>query len=228
MMLTHATPRRAALLVAALTVCLIGASAQADGLHEGDFVLTYDEAAGSMTIAPPVKTGVFGDSGWPNYTADPGIDSVIGELPAGESIAFDVLGPVRKWDGSTFDAIAQETITIGYGPASVTTSPHGPVTGFAINASSSGEFHVHYDFTLNDPAEAGIYLLDMELYFQDTEETRSNPFYFVFSQDGSQADLDEAVYYVENVIVPEPGTAALLIGAGTLLLRRRSRRGRGS
>lgn len=103
---------------------------------------------------------------FPNFTAEPGFDSLPGTFPQGASISFNVQRALRLWqDGAFGGVIPAERISIGFGPVQPVMTPETDVVtpGFSLAVGSNGEWHRHLEYTLGEPAEDGIYLLEMTL-----------------------------------------------------------------
>ncbi len=201
---------------------LLSTVAAAQHVHESDVQLTVDD--GRIVLNDSVFGADFGED-FPNFTSDPGFSGLAGTFTPGTAIGFNILDAIRKWDDAGhFDTIATETISITYGPSSVTTPTLAGqfVPGFSLNVTGDGGFHQHLGYTLDSPASDGVYLLKLELFSTDSNLANSDPFYLVFNQNVDEAIHDDAIHYVESHIVPEPGSMALLIvGAGALMRRRR-------
>ncbi len=189
-----------------------GLAAQAGSLHSGDVILTVADGriitnaidAGSGEPAAQRAFGaVFSDVGGFWSTTNPGFDCDPGTFAPGTSIQFHLLDAVRKWDGADFDALAEEQISVEFGPAGPTFTPTTPgtrVDGFTIPVQANGGWHKHYDFYLESPAGVGVYLLQMSLS-NPGGEGESDPFYLVFSRSADPAAHASAIDYVLDTIL---------------------------
>lgn len=162
----------------------------------------------------------------PNWFADePGIFVQAGSLPDGVGIGFVLEGAVRRWDGTgavDFSAVSSSPMTLEFGPLSATTAmTDADVAGFSIayDAGSPTGFDEHWDFLLDGSAGAGIYLLQLRFTIDGFQDSLST--WTVFNAGLDETAHDAAIDYVENVIVPAPGAALLLAGAGLAGVRRR-------
>jgi len=162
----------------------------------------------------------------PFYADEPGFYS--DSLPAGFRLSFDILDSLRVWNGSDFNTIPAETLTLALAlgvpgsPEVVTPAVPGVVGGFPfVTADPTGFIDEHMDLLLNAPQGDGVYLLQMHLTDADSVLGTSEPFWIVIGNNADKAQLELAKSYVENVIVPAPGAGALLVGAGLMGLRRR-------
>lgn len=144
---------------------------------------------------------------FPDYTNNPGLDSLVGAFQGGTQIGFNILKALRKWDGTSFPAgaagIPPEQLQIKLGPAAntrVTPAADTVVAGFGLSVSSggsnSGEFHHHPGYTLLAPASDGLYLLELELWSTQAGLGTSMPYWMVFSQNESEENLKLAATWV--------------------------------
>jgi len=159
---------------------------------------------------------------FPNFADEPGFDGERSFFPGDPTLAFFVHGPVRAWDGTTFDTVSSSSITIDYLSNSVTTpAGNGQVLGgFSFDPLPDDTYHLHFDYTLNDP-QAGIYLLLLSLYTpDDVGVAESKVFAFVFNN-GLDEEEHEAAIRAAYAYVPGPGGAAALAMLGASCLRRR-------
>lgn len=177
-------------------------------------------------VAPMLSQRVFiAEFGtFPNFTSNPGLDSLVGAFQGDSQIGFNIRKALRKWNGATFpvgeDGIPPELIQIKLGPAAntrVTPTTDQLVTGFSLAVSSGGstigEFHHHPGFTLLDPASDGLYLLELELWSTQSGLATSDPYWMVFSQNASEDDLHAAASWV-RANVWKPACAADLNNDG--------------
>lgn len=137
----------------------------------------------------------------PNFTDEPGFDSEPGTFDPASSIGFNVLEGLKSWNGSAWVDAGAVTLEIAYATESVTVGSD-PVAGFAMPVSPNGEWHRHFDFTLNAPAADGLYLLTWELHSTDPSVGASRPFYIVFNQNGDEAQHAAAIEWVATNLVP--------------------------
>jgi len=175
--------------------------------HAGDILLLQRNGAlvtgkinddGSLVEGTRVFLTEFGV--FPNFTDEPGINSPVGEFVSGTTIGFTIRKALRKWDGSDFDAIPAERISMKLGPLGPISTPLSDVavTGFSNLVASNGEFHRHYGYTLGAPSSDGVYLLELELWCGNAPISGSLPFWVVFGQNADPADLDAAGAWVQS------------------------------
>lgn len=150
------------------------------------------------------------------FADEPGLFAAPGEFPDSD-LGFDFAAPVRRWNGSTYESTTQ-TFTLEFGPLSATSPLMGSAPGFGIGVGPAG-FDEHYDFFLNTP-EPGVYLLELDLWSSDSAIGRAETTFLVFDYDAAPGQHDAAIRYAEDVLVPAPGSLAVL-GLGALALRRR-------
>ncbi len=224
-------------LTTVLSLSLGTATVQAQHTHAGDFEVELDGS--QLEVHPRVmESELEAVNGW--STDEPGFDSQPIFTP-GTRIGFNILEPLKIWNGSGFDSLNPATqevmgISFNFGLPTGTVfrlTSTGFVAGFDIAVNSAGEWHRHLTFTLSGPGgnftidpTAGIYLLEMELYSTDTSLTTSEPFWIVFNSGGSafETQHEDATLWVESNLVPEPTTGLMLAAVGALaMLRRRQR-----
>ncbi len=202
----------------ALVVSAVAFAASAQ--HGGDIVLGIDaqnriitgiEDGAGVEFPQRVFSGAFGEL--PNFTNDPGYDTLPGTFTSGTTLTFTIRKALRAWDGQDFDAIAAERLSINFGPLGPTLSPvdDTPVTGFGVSVISGGAFHNHYGNTLQSPASPGIYLLELEMAGNRGLLT-SEPYWIVFEQPGSAFDVGAAVDWVIRTYI-DPACPADLSGS---------------
>jgi hypothetical protein len=193
------------ILAASTTLLISTTSALAQ--HAGDILLLNRsntlvtgkiETDGSLVQGTRVFVTEFGV--FPNFTDEPGINSPVGEFNSGTTIGFTIRKALRKWDGSDFDAIPAERISMKLGPLGPIATPLSDVavTGFSNLVASNGEFHRHYGYTLSAPASDGVYLLELELWCGNRPIANSLPFWVVFGQNADPVDLDAAGAWVQS------------------------------
>jgi hypothetical protein len=227
---------RKSLIALLVTASSLAATATASAQHGGDIGLTVEGGRivtnlldGSVYEPARVFGSELGEN-FPNFTNEPGFDSQHpGPFQAGSAIGVNILDALRKWDGSDFEAIAAETMTVSYqtGPTTTLTrttpaTADTTVGGFGLGVASDGGWHRHLGFSLDAPASDGIYLLKLDLFSDQTSPGLGNsqPFYIVFNQN-DEGSHDAAVDYVQANVVPEPAGFGLFGAAAAWLLRRR-------
>jgi len=169
-------------------------------------IVTGQIDAGVFTSGTRVFGSDFGEL-LPNFTDEPGFDSLPGTFPSTSSISFKVLSHVRAWDGERFvDDVPAERISIGFGPLTPVLTPttNTVVQGFSLAVSSNGEWHRHLEYTLLDPAADGIYLLQLSLVGDHATMQESLPFFLVFNQNMPEAEHDEAIDWVAGNLLNSP------------------------
>lgn len=186
----------------------------------GELQRVFDSDLGTVEFGP------FGNDE-PGYTSN--------VLPVGANIGFNIRGELKKWDGSTFVGSITETLQFGKflgTPGEITRdTSSGFVAGFDFaTADNVGFIDEHLSHVLRgantsrgfaDPSD-GIYLIEMELTTDVDGILPSEPYYIVFNLNNDQSVQDAAIAYVETVIIPAPGAAALL-GAVLIGATRRRR-----
>lgn len=182
---------------ACLASAVLTSAANAQALHNSDIILGLsDQNAIAFATAEDATNGVFAQQVFvglldANATADdPGFDSFSGTLPASTVLGYNILGPLRAWNGTAFpETPAPETMSVfKFGIERVTPSTTGTiVTGTAFGqADNGGRFHHHLDFELNPaPSQSvpahGVYLLTLELAsLNQASVLSSDPVYLVW------------------------------------------------
>jgi hypothetical protein len=210
---------------AVLTSLAIIATTQAQDLHDADFVLSiendrlvagvFDPQSGNVVTPFRVKSSVLGAEGFPNFTNDPGFNAQLGQLIPGMSIGFSILSAPRIWDNDSmdFETIAPDSIVVRAAGQSIDapsadTVVEGIVFGQA-SSSPSASFHHHMQYLLNGglpPTIDGLWLLELELWTTLSNIEPSEPLYLIFAQGDSEAQLNDAIAWVEDNLV---GTSCL-------------------
>lgn len=162
-----------------------------------------------------------------NWFADePGIFIAENSLPDNTQVSFTLTSALLFWDGAGAVDFVQSAnaMNLTFGPASVSTAfDNNPVAGFSINydADQAGGFDEHFDYTIDASAPAGIYVLANSFSLSGAAD--SDVIFTVFNA-GLGEDLhEEAIEYVEHVLVPAPGATGVLAIAGLGVMSRRRR-----
>ncbi len=170
----------------------------------------------------------WGNGEGENISDEPGFFAEAGTL-AGMSWGVNFVDAVRVWNGSDFSAVSPSTVTYELLGAEMDTpgSAGGFTPGFAVPVGGGG-FDDHFEIVLNAPLDGsadGVYLIAMELFATDSVRggvpANSETFWFVGNFGGDEIDHEAAIEYVEDVLVPAPGGAALLALGGMAAARRR-------
>jgi hypothetical protein len=203
--------RTSIVLLAAFAALLIAIPAHAQ--HAGDIYLGVEDDAivtghinQDLTITTPVYVfgGVFGDTGVPHKTANPGFNALPGTFDPGSYIGFDILDALLYWNGDGFEPVPHgETLTVGFITFSATTGA-GFVPGFDLSVPGDGEWHVHYEYALNagggDDPTPGIYLLTMHMRGDGLDPTE--PFWLVLRENDTEANHAAALAWAEQHLAP--------------------------
>ncbi|MEO1008671.1 MAG: GC-type dockerin domain-anchored protein [Planctomycetota bacterium] len=211
------------------TTCIIlAAAATAATAHEGDVGLAIidgvivtgivEDGPGGEFVVPGerVFAAEFDLLGTDVYADEPGLFAEAGTFPDSQ-LSFEFAGPVRRWNGTSFDDVpAPETMTLEFGPLSATSPLSGSAPGFGINVGPAG-FDEHYDFFLDAPANDGIFLVGINLSSDDPGIGAAETTYLVFNWNLPESEHDAAVEYVEDTLLGST-CAADMDGDGVLTL----------
>jgi hypothetical protein len=145
----------------------------------------------------------------PNFTPDPGFDCLPGTFPVGSRNGFRLLKALRVWNGTDFSQVAAPSMEVSFATLwALTPAIDEPVEGFLLNVGSNGQWHRHYDYTLLEPADAGVYLMEMTIFSNNAAIQESDPFWLVFNQNSPQQTADAATQWVrDNLAGGEPCVA---------------------
>lgn len=195
----------------------------AQAQHAGDVEVTV---SGGRIVTNSRVYGVELGEDDPYYSDEPGYDGLPGTfaLGGGLTAGFDILGPLKVWNGVDFSTTAVPHLLFERGPTSVLSPASGFLTGLNTSISPNGEWHQHFDMTLVDAAggllpapspdlsEIGIYMIALQLHTTQPGVDPSLPFYLVFNNGDTEFNHDAAIAYQTQVAaIPEPGTWALLV-----------------
>ncbi|MEX0676843.1 MAG: PEP-CTERM sorting domain-containing protein [Pirellulales bacterium] len=170
---------------------------------------------------------VIGDPGFNNGAFAIGVYPNDGLLPANKTLGFNVLTNLQYWDGTggVSFAAAPVDVELGLRRGSNTvlvsgTGQSGTVP--TIGSTGPGRLHVHLESQLNytdgtdpDPPNApdGIYLVALELALPDSGLADSDPIYVVYNSNLDEEVHDAAIDWVQENLVPEPASWALMAAA---------------
>ncbi len=197
----------ASILCAAITsVPAIGQHADIGLGLKDNHIVTGTVSAGVFTPGDRVFGAEFGEL-IPNFTDEPGYDSLPGTFPVPSAISFTVRKALRLWEDDHFgDLIPTEQISIGFGPLAPVLTPmiDIQVPGFALAVASNGQWHRHLEYTLTNPAADGIYLLELVFEGSHPSMQESLPFWIVFNQNSPESEHEEAIQWVIDNFVGSP------------------------
>lgn len=191
-------------------LAIMAAAAAVGQVHSGDIVLSIDawgrlrtggaDSLGNSYPTQRVFAATFGSA--PNFTNNPGFDAEFGTFVPGTPVGFNIRAALRVWDvaDANFEAIPAERVQARLGPLGPVVTPPADqlVPGFTINAGGDGKYHHHIGYTLLSPSGAGVYLLEMEMMTTGGVAGVSRPFYLVFNQNVSAAELERAALWVRT------------------------------
>ncbi|MFM9997190.1 MAG: GC-type dockerin domain-anchored protein [Phycisphaerales bacterium] len=210
-MLKKGTTMRFVFIAAALVALPAAALGQ---VHAGDIILKYDGTriivgrveGGQIVYGARVVSGAFGDIGIPSATFNPGYDSEAGAFPPQQIVGLTVRRALRVWDGQDFDEVPEEQLRLTKQQNTAETPPGDPPTCQVAGSlplglsSSSGKLHQHPAYELLAPADPGVYLLELEAWMGAAGSAVSLPFWIVFSQEASLAEVEAAFEYAEQIL----------------------------
>lgn len=183
-------------------------------VHAGDILLSIDNSAihtgllaeDGVTVTPGIRVFVSTlGVDFPNYASEPGFDCEPGTFGVGTSNTFRIMDSLRYWDGSDFSIPSSSRLEIAYAGLFSRTTPDSPsiVEGFPLAVGSNGQWHRHLEFTLDDPASDGVYLLSLRIASSDPTLTETDTFYILFSQNAPADELQTASDWVtSNLLGP--------------------------
>lgn len=205
-------------LLAAMVIATPAAFADGDDIQ---VTLVQGELrTGAVVGEPPNQT--FSDTQQRVFGADLEFNAITGDvridepgyasrdpLLLGQSIQFTIRSALRRWDGSAF---VPTTTTMGTGlpdlgqPFINTPATNTPVNGYSWLLSDD----FHFEWLLNGATAGtgqGIYLAELEL---TSGTLTSRPFWIAFNYGLTEAEHDAAKDWVQETLVPAPGTAGVV------------------
>lgn len=196
----------------------------------------------------PLELGEGGIYG-PNGVGHPGINHEAGTyrdpytdldsitltgtgLNPSSQLDFTVTRDALVWNNAAdaFDAITTgERVRFTLGINNVTSYASGTTAqNLWVPFSSGDELHSHLITQLldssngNSPA-VGVYLVEGQITTNQAGIADSDPFYMVLNYGADEAVHEAAIHHVEDHMIPEPASMALL-GLGAVAVRRRAMR----
>ena len=163
-----------------------------------------------------VFEGMLGeDIKFPFSTDEPGVGGVAADLGlmVGDTFSLNIAAGLGFWNGADFSYGGAENMLAQWGGTDVSTS-----TGGALDFLITEDYDNHPFFTL-DTEVPGAYLMELTASMEGYQS--SDTFYILFNSGLDEEAFEEAHEYVEDVLVPAPGTIALLGLFGCAMRRRR-------
>ena len=184
-------------------------AASALAQHAGDIVLSVENGRirtaielGEGLIEPSrVFASEMGEIA-PGFTDEPGFDCEIGAFPYPSTVGFQIHGPLLRWIDGTGDGRSPETMSVAFGPLGPVASPscNTLVDGFSLAVGSNGTWHRHLEFTIDESAPGGVYILGLELFSSDPSAAASRPFWIVFNHGAEESEHDAAIEWTESTL----------------------------
>ncbi|MAH64807.1 MAG: hypothetical protein CMJ27_00190 [Phycisphaerae bacterium] len=202
--MNHDPKRHSIALLRILLLPLLLFAGDAMAQHPGDIGLGV--ADGRLKVDGPIGAedangifyGVFGDTGFPGYTSNPGFDAFPGTFAPGR-IGFNVLAGLRRWDMKLGDWETPTSVPERMSISFITLErvvEDEPMSGFDLAVQPNGGWHRHLDFEILGDASGerrpGVYRLDLSLY-STMGIADSDPFVILFNYDASNAEVDAAI-----------------------------------
>ncbi|MFK7758568.1 MAG: GC-type dockerin domain-anchored protein [Phycisphaerales bacterium] len=216
------------ILSTCLTLACTSALSFAGEVHNADFVPTVQNGQIVVGAINPdtndveypsrIKSAILGTEGFPNFTNDPGFNSELGALIPGMTIGFNILQAPRVWDpiDEDFETIASEQITVrAAGQNILAPSTDTVVPGIIFGQASfdpSASFHHHMQYLLNGglpPMIEGVWMLEIELWSENSSVDNSDPIYLVFGQGEGEAQISDAISWIETNLIASPCLAEM-------------------
>ena len=208
-------------------ILLLGAfTSNIFGQHVGDIgvdanaagrLTTHIVADGALGEPRRVFSARFGDTGVTNFTANPGFDAFPSAFHPSFRIGFNMRSPLLVWNGNGFSQTDSggptlgEKVKMSFLTANVTTAAV-PVAGFSLAVQPDGGWHRHFSFSILPASgfatpDAGIYLLELELWPTDPSLSTSESFWIVMNYASNTIDHELAQIWVEDNLAANPCVA---------------------
>lgn len=194
------------IFIAALAAGFIASAASAQ--HAGDINLSIQEGAihtaaldGSTSIPSRVFGATFGDTGVARFTSNPGFEALPGTFTPGSRTGFTPRSGLARFTGAGLETVTVERLEIKF-LTLVSVIGTTAVPGFDLAVQSNGGWHRHLNFRLfaqgGKLPSSGIYVVEMELYSNDSVTLPSAPLWIVFNDGRSVAEHDAAIAWVAD------------------------------
>lgn len=167
----------------------------------------FYESDGSIVENVRVFGSLFGDSGFPEFTSNPGFDAEPGTFAPGTRVGFNAPEGFFRFVGDGLLPVDSTWLNVKFLTAEVDIGPL-PTPGFDLAVQSNGGWHRHFSFTLKDGVSLlpppGIYVLPLTLYSTDPEVGESPLFYLVFDYGMGELAQDEAMAWIAEHLIVSP------------------------
>lgn len=206
-------------LVAALAVGAAHAQHVGDiALEIVDNTIATNAFGASGAVPERVFGATFGDTGVARFTSNPGFEALPGTFATGTRVGFTPRSGLLRFTGSAVEPVASERLEIKFLTLASVVGPD-PVPGFSLAVQSNGGWHRHLNFRLfaegGKLPSNGLYVVEFELYSNDGVTLPSAPFWIVFNDGKTPAELNAALAWVEsNLVGDAPACPADLDGDG--------------
>jgi len=176
--------------------------------HAGDIVLTIGHDSGRIVtnsfvagVVTPSRifTSTLGVA-FPDFTDSPGFDCLPQTFTPATPLGFHIRAALRVWNGADFSTIPDERLEIAFGPLGPVLTPESDsiVTGFTLPVGSNGQWHRHLEYTLGAPADAGVYLLQLDLFSASGAPLDAEPFWLLFNQNAADQERTASLAWAES------------------------------
>jgi hypothetical protein len=188
---------------------------------KGNLVIqtNFFESDGSVAEGVRVFASTFGDSGFPEFTSNPGFDAAPGTFTPGTRVGFNAPEGFLRFVGDGLLPVDSTWLNVKFLTAQVDIGPL-PTPGFDLAVQSNGGWHRHLSFTLKDGVSLlpppGIYVLPMTLYSTDPAIGESAVFYIVFDYLTGSAAQEEAMAWISEHLLGESSCLGDLDGDGAV------------
>ncbi|MDZ4828592.1 MAG: hypothetical protein SGJ09_00150 [Phycisphaerae bacterium] len=148
----------------------------------------------------------FGDSGFPQFTANPGFDALPSTFTPGTRVGFHAPEGFLVFSGEALAPVSTERLNVKFLTLQVNIGA-APSAGFDLAVQANGGWHRHLSYTISDTTlplpVPGIYVLPMTLYSTDPSVLESDLFWMVFDyQMGQEAQDDAMTWIASHLLAP--------------------------
>ena len=202
-------------MLAAGAVLLRGAPGFAQ-VHATDVILTVQNGRivtgrvdNGVTVSPRyVFQGILGETGIPGVTFNPGCDSEDGTFVPNTPVGLTIRRSLRIWNGQNgFDLLPGSppvtTMNLVKNTTTISTPASDPPNcgigdSLALGlANSVGRLHQHPAYQLIGQSDTGIYLLELQVWMNDSSTGVSDPIAILLNQNETLANADAAFAWAE-------------------------------